>query len=274
MTSSLARSARSAPVPPARDRLGWFVAAALGFTWVLQLPAALVKVGVLPGPIERFVPLAALGGFGPCVAALWCARAEPGGVRALLARFAIWRVPLAGYALALGLFPAVYVLGVGVYALCGGDAHGIWFFTPENTQQRSALLLVPVIEEIGWRGYALPRLQRRYSPLVAAVLLGVVWSLYHALMLVLQDVHGVAYVLVLVEVAVGSLLFSWIYNRTRGSLLLAVIAHASVHLNNPMHALPDALPLAIQCASICACAALCLLDRSAWHDPQPEHPAA
>jgi membrane protease YdiL (CAAX protease family) len=268
-----ARMPNARTTPSARHSVLLFFIATLLFTWGLQLPAVLAKLGVLPGPVERFVPLAALGGFGPLVAALLCARVEPGGpgVRGLLRRYRIWRVGVAWYAIALGLLPALYVVGVAVYGVAGGDSAGLWFFPPENAQHVSAMFLMPMVEEIGWRGFALPRLQQRYTALQASLLLGVVWALWHVMMFILQDVPSETFTIALADIVVGSVFFSWIYNHTRGSLLLAVLAHAGVHLNNPAHALPNAIPLAIQTAVLIVFAGAVLwLDRGVWREPHVE----
>jgi hypothetical protein len=71
--------------------------------------------------------------------------------------------------------------------------------------------------------------------------------------------------LTLAFMASGTVVFSWIYLRTGGSLLLVVLANAGAYLNNPTTALPNTLPLALHTAGFCSCAlALLLFDRSAW----------
>ena len=253
---------------PAFDSSSAFCAGALLFTWGLQLPAVLAKFGVLAGPLERYVPLAALGGFGPLVAALVVARIEPGGpgIRGLFRRLTIWRVGAGWFAVALGLLPAVYVAAAALCRLAGIEVP--WFFPPETPQHIAALIVVPFVEEIGWRGFALPRLQQRYSALRASLILGVVWSAYHLLMFILQDFTASIFAIGLVSVFVGSLIFSWLYNHTRGSLLLAVLMHASAHLNNPTHAAPDVRPFVIQTAAVIVLAAVLLFaDRKVWLKP-------
>jgi membrane protease YdiL (CAAX protease family) len=248
-----------------------FLVAAVLFTWALQLPAVLAKVGVLDGPVERFVPIAALGGFGPFVAALFFARFEPGGpgIRGLFRRLLIWRVGAGWYAIALGLLPLIYVIGAALYRLA--DDEVAWFFPPENAQHVAALLVVPLVEEIGWRGFALPRLQQHYSATQASLIVGAAWSLYHVMMFVLQNVPATGFALGLGDVFVASILFSWIYNHTRGSLLLAVLAHAAAHLNNPAHAIPNMTPLAIQASALVILSGVLLaFDRKAWREPYVE----
>ena len=93
----------------------------------------------------------------------------------------------------------------------------------------------PLLEEIGWRGFALPRLQRRHGPLVAALVLGVLWALWHLPQFLVPTwaassggggVSGIA-LFVLVAVAF-SVVLSWVFNNTRGGLLIVVLVHTSI----------------------------------------------
>ena len=95
-------------------------------------------------------------------------------------------------------------------------------------------------EEPGWRGFALPRLQERFGPAVGSVLLGLVWGFWHLPVFLLvpnynsagRDPAGIAVTFLVVAVAgtIGqSLLLTWLYNHSRGSLLIAVLAHASLN---------------------------------------------
>jgi membrane protease YdiL (CAAX protease family) len=249
-----------------------FFAAALGFTWLLQLPALLAQRGILPGPAERFVLPAALGGFGPLLAAVLLSRIEGGGagVRALFRPLRTWRVGAGWYVVALGGFAMIHVGGRAVFSLLGGGDAGPWLYPPENAGQIAAMLVVPFAEEPGWRGFALPRLQRRHGALKASLLVGVGWALWHTVMFLLQGATPLTFAISMVNVAAGSVVFSWIYNHTRGSLLLAMLAHAGVHLNNPYHALPGHVtPFVVYTVAMCVAAgALVVGDPAAWRAPE------
>ena len=241
-----------------RPRSPWpFLASVLLLTWGLQLPAVLAQRGLIAGPFERFLPLAMLGTFGPLLVALGVGMREEG--------LAGWRVPFRGLRaggmrtgwalLALCGLPALHVAGTAVYALCGGDAGGRWFFPPHNAQQLTALLLVPWAEEPGWRGLALPRLQQRHGPIAASLLLGGVWAAWHTMMFLLQGVPPLSFALSWAMLAAGSVLATWLYNRTGGSLWSAVLFHMGAHLDNPFHALPaDQTPFTIYTLAVCAAA--------------------
>jgi uncharacterized protein len=248
-----------------------FFVAALGMTWALQLPALLAQQGILPGPVERYLLPAVLGGFGPLIAAVLAARIEAGGagMRDLLRRVRIWRMNPAWYLVALGLFAGIYLAGSAVYRLAGGDEAGRWLYLPEHPQHVAAMMIIPLGEEPGWRGFALPRLQARYGPLRASLVLGILWAAWHAVMFVLQEATPLVFVVAMANIVVGSLVFSWIFNRTRESLLLAILAHVGVHLNNPFRALPDNVtPFFVYTAAIAvAAAALVLIDRRAFRPP-------
>jgi membrane protease YdiL (CAAX protease family) len=235
-----------------------FFGLALGGTWLLQLPALLGARGILPGGVAPYMIPAALGGFGPLIAAIVAARSEgPGRVRALFATLRPQTGLVAWYLVALLAFPLIHVLGEAAYRLGAGVPAGAWLYPPDNPQRWSALLLMPLVEEPGWRGFAMPRLAERYGWLRASWLVGIAWAAWHALMFALQGFDAHAFALGMMMIAAGSVVFGWLFDRTRGSLLAAVIAHAGVHLDNPTHALPDQLKAyGVFAAAVCATAAV------------------
>jgi membrane protease YdiL (CAAX protease family) len=90
----------------------------------------------------------------------------------------------------------------------------------------------PLGEELGWRGFALPYLQKRHSPLEASVILGFFWALWHAPM-DLSHAFGVpglvGFVYRLIFTMPLTLLFTYFYNRTAGSVLVAILLHTSIN---------------------------------------------
>jgi membrane protease YdiL (CAAX protease family) len=84
-------------------------------------------------------------------------------------------------------------------------------------------------EEMGWRGYALPRLQGRLGPLTANLLLGVLWAFWHLPLWFVPGSFqaGSSFGLYVVSTVALSFLIGWVYNGTGGSLLLAILAHAA-----------------------------------------------
>jgi membrane protease YdiL (CAAX protease family) len=157
-----------------------------------------------------------------------------GALRKLLGRLLIWRVNPLWYLL-LVLGPAALVAGVvPLNALLGGPALslgmpllGIAVFLVFHIVPGSALG-----EEIGWRGYALPRLQTRMSALSASLIIGPIWALWH-LPLWLTGEPGrtpALYAGFVVSVIALSVILTWVYNSTGGSLLLVVLLHATYNL--------------------------------------------
>jgi membrane protease YdiL (CAAX protease family) len=87
-------------------------------------------------------------------------------------------------------------------------------------------------EEIGWRGYALPRLQARRSALTASVILGAVWGTYHLpLFLIGAETRPPSLFLpFLISTVISSIFYTWMYNGTGGSLFIVVLLHAAANL--------------------------------------------
>jgi uncharacterized protein len=213
-----------------------YFALAFAITWALQLPALLASRGVIPGTADRYMALVGLGAFGPMFAAMIAARVEGTGVRALFRPLGIWRVKPWWYLAALALPGAIFVVAAGAYNLLGHDEPLL--YPPNQPAFVAAAVVFPFGEEVGWRGFALPRLRDKYGPLAASAIIGVLWTLWHIPMLTLQGVSPVLYLVFVPFMVGGSVLFTWIYQHTRGSLLLAVLTHVGAHLNNPGHAMP------------------------------------
>jgi uncharacterized protein len=151
------------------------------------------------------------------------------GVFALLRKFMIWRVGLGWYVVALLLMPAMALTAIYLNVLFGAPAPTAAFFGSWSSMLLIfAIRLVnptdgPMQEELGWRGFALPRLQERYSALVANLILGVLVIVWH-LPLVFA---GKLPAFTLLATLSATILFGWIFNNTHGSVLLTLIAHAT-----------------------------------------------
>ena len=163
------------------------------------------------------------------------------GVKALLGRFLIWRFGL-GWWLAALLLPAVATLGaVLLSTLFGGRPIDTSQFQPWYTL--IPLLLMKVIqagvgEEFGWRGFALPRLQGRYNALVASIIVGIMHGLWHWPLYFIEPMtqyyEQVAWGFVpallidTVMVTLWSITYTWLYNNSKGSVLMAAFFHGVV----------------------------------------------
>jgi membrane protease YdiL (CAAX protease family) len=246
-----------------------FFAVAIAICWLGLLPVVLARLGVIPGPAERYVAGAPFAVFSPMLAAILAARLERGGpgVRAIFRPVRTWRVGVVWYLAALGLPGACLVAGAAVYKLLGGSGEVRLLFLPDNAQYIAAALIVPIGEEFGWRGFALPRLQKRFGALTASVILGVGWGVWHIPQFIMADILSPGTLAILVAFFVpGSILYTWVYNHTRGSMLIALLMHVGAHLNNAARSLPgNTTPIVIHAVSLVVVAcALVLVDRKAW----------
>lgn len=211
------------------------------------------------------MPWVVLGVFGPAAAAVCLTARDEGrsGLRRLFQRLLAFRVSMVWYLIAL-LLPGALLTAVCASLRAAGYQGSIWFLP--DASRLVAGLLISVAEEVGWRGYALPRLQKNYGPVAASGLIGILWTLWHIPMFL-----GVGLSLSLLPVMFlymvgGSLFFTWIYNRTGGSLALAVLAHFGAHLNNSHLALPhDVLPSVVHAVVYAALGMLAVtVDRKAF----------
>ena len=201
-------------------------------TWVVWVPRASgAPFGVL-GQAWTWIPaIAAL-----LAAALTGGR---GALRELGSRLVRWRVGWQWYVVVI-LGPALFSLAVaGVYTLFGGS----WAEAAPPAILAGPLLLLPLFlailtltdglgEELAWRGFALPRLLTRYNALLASVVLGVIWALWHLPLLWTEGgpMYQLPVWLLLLDLTAKAVLFTWVFLHTRGSVLIAMLFHGATNL--------------------------------------------
>ncbi len=209
--------------------LASFFVLTYGVSWILWIPLVVSGDG---SPSGLGLVLLLLGSLVPSTVAILLVAAIHGkaGVRKLLGRLLLWRVGV-GWWVAVVLLAALSVGAVGASVLLGGDSPDVTATIPGAV----FLLIFSIVpgsaggEEIGWRGFALPQLQAVRSALGASVVLGVAWGVWHLpLYLTGADFRPISLFAPWVAVAIAaSIIYTWIYNGTGGSLLLVVLFHAA-----------------------------------------------
>jgi hypothetical protein len=181
-----------------------------------------------------FLACALLGGLSPSLAAIvtsWVT-GRRGAVRELLRRLLLWRQTPATYVFAVCAVP-ISTLASTIIAL---GLFGNLVFPDPGLLAMAAIwpLAAAIGEELGWRGMLLPTLETRFGLLNAALLTGLVWGLWHlpADYIALKG-YGDLFVLAFlingpVVLTAHSIIMAWLWRKTRGSLLIAVLYHWSV----------------------------------------------
>lgn len=208
-----------------------FYILAFVISWSGMIPMAAYSWGLVSIQSPLF---AYLGAGGPTFAALIVALLVGGkrGLRELFAPLFRWRVGIAWYCVALFWSPVIILLAIGLGTLLSLPVpafanFGSWSILLPIFLGH-ALLGVP-LEEVGWRGFALPKLQTKYSALASSLIVGVLWGLWH-IPLFLQKGYPTpisSFPVWFVLLLGNAIVYTWIYNNTRGSLLLVILFHAA-----------------------------------------------
>jgi membrane protease YdiL (CAAX protease family) len=223
-----------------RYPLASFFTLAYAVSWLLWAPLWLPAFGVHWLPALPFQH--ALGALGPITAAFLLCAMEAGspGVGDLARRMFLWRGRLLWLLVALAAPYALLALAIaGTSLINGHDITVAGFGESREFPQFSALafLAYNIVsfgfgEEVGWRGFALPRLQVRHSALIATLLLTVGWALWHVPLFFYRpgytSMDAIGVVGWLFSLLTGSVLLTWLYNESRGSILVVAIFHATV----------------------------------------------
>jgi len=228
--------------------IGTFLLLTFATTWGLWALVIWASGGDhAPGPVPGLAiggPLFLVGVFAPglIAVALTAWAGGRGATLALLRRIVAWRVSLRFYAFALLLMPVVKLAVAGLYrALTGTWPH----FGETNAVVLAAATVLSTVgqagEEVGWRGYLLPRLTERVGLAGASIIVGVVWAVWHLPLFFARgtDTYHQSFLLYALQLTAYSIALAWLYWRTGGSLLLTMFMHAA--FNNMKDIVPSGL---------------------------------
>lgn len=249
------------------------------------LPWALVLLGLTAscalwlnlsgGSYRDFSPAILLIGYSPALVAILVALLGGGGARALLRQLLHWRAGLGWYAIALlGPF-ALALAATGFVVATGAASPAALVVLPTSAAFLGPLIAGSLGEELGWRGFAQPRLQSRIGPLVAALVIGALWTLWHLWPLLTPlgqaETSGVDIAQSIVRLVSTAVIYAWLYNR--GSLPVVLVAHAGHNL--AIETMPpevigtDAGALTVAALYLAAAIAVVVVDRQAWRRRVP-----
>ena len=225
-----------------------YFAIAFGFTWLIEIVWALSGIGLETTSGQALLILAASG---PTIAAI--------GLTYLtqdkMGRHDYWlriidrrRISTGWYLVIFLLAPALYGLSALLDVLSGGSG-ATWGKTVKQLTIIPSLLtifLTPFLEELGWRGYALDRLQSRWSALVSSLILTIFWALWHMPLSFIKGTYQYS-------LGIGSLgfwtfilgffpltlLFTWIFNNNNRSTLSAILFHCVINATSELFSLTE-----------------------------------
>lgn len=192
----------------------------------------------LTGSMKSLIPsgltgvFALLVGFGPFFSASIIIKVSGNSIRSWLRQIVTWRLKLRWYFVALGLpLLSFTIIGV-IYSLYKDTSY------LKGMEFEMLLFLIPLFfwntllgggqEELGWRGFALPKLQNKYGALKSSLILGFFHSIWHLPMIFIANSYqaNTSFILYTVSVTAGAVLYTWLYNST-GSVLIAMILHGA-----------------------------------------------
>lgn len=215
---------------------------ACGLSWLIQLPELFAMQGNYR-LTERYIVILAIASFGPSIAAIIVTGIIEGwaGVKSLLGRLFQWRVSGRVYLAVFFIFPLLFFIGYQLLGIKASDNETFLVFltlvvaAPINSIIAAVISGVgPLGEELGWRGFMLPRLLKRHGDFSSSVIIGLIWALWHLPVFLFPEWRGE------IPIALPILLYSFgtiaiavvmtkLYHWSRGSVLIAILFHGIVN---------------------------------------------
>lgn len=233
-----------------------FFILAIGLTWIFMIIDALGSQGILPFRLP--LPLMIVMGYMPTVAAVIVVGRTRGreGVRALFRKLLIWRVGLRWFLFAILGVAVIDILSILFYnrIVPSADLPVLSDRLPAVPPLQMILSLVPMYivitlvngEELAWRGFATPQLQARYNALVASLIMGVIWTVFHLPLFFTRTGSSQSdwpFASFLASTVAMTILYTWMLNHTRGSVLLAYLFHGAANTWSQVFSIDHVDPL-------------------------------
>jgi len=241
----------NSPVKP-KLRIVLFLTIAFVWSWVSWfIGLHFISSGVNDKTIKPFITFLFIGIYGPMLSAIATTWRFDGlaGVARLLKKLTIWKAPLIIYLVILFLPLIIPAISIGLYRLFYGsvgrfDVHAVALIP---IYLWAALRLGPLGEELGWRGFLLPELQRSFSPVKSSLIIGIVWTCWHIPLFfgpIGTAVSGAPVTIVSVLffyifVTCLACIYTWLVNRSHGSVLTALLIHLFINAGLVMLFFPD-----------------------------------
>jgi uncharacterized protein len=214
----------------------WFYILAFGISWLGMISAVLASRGIAPFYRPYFLFLSIFFAIGPALAAVIMSQVTHGkvGVGDLFKGLIRWRVGLVWYIVAV-FGPVVLITVAQVVTKLLGLT--VTITVPQINLSPYIIFgfvinfLGNTCEEIGWRGFALPHLQKRYNALISTLIVGLLWGLWHLPLLFLVGNWMSEFPLLwFISIVADAFMYTWIYNSTKGSILIVALLHGSLNI--------------------------------------------
>ena len=214
----------------------WFYILAFGLSWLGMVSAALGSHGIAPFDSPYVQLLTVFYAVGPALAAVIVTRTAEGktGVQNLLKGLTRWRVGLVWYIVVLLGALMLLITAQSITQLLGLSATVPTQpvnLSPYVVLRFTVNFFATTCEEIGWRGFALPRLQKRHSAFIATLIVGILWGFWHLpLVFLVGNPMAEFPVLWFFIIVTNAVIYTWIYNSTKGSILLVALFHGALNI--------------------------------------------
>jgi membrane protease YdiL (CAAX protease family) len=219
----------------------WFYVLAFAISWLGWAPMVAGSRGVSWAQHPAFQTFLILPAVGPALAAIIVQRVLVGktGANEWFRSLWRWRVGIGWWGIAITL-PALSLLADKVVTQILGLPVA-WESAGEN---KAALIIFAFViallsnpwEEVGWRGFALPRLQKRHTAVTSTLIVGILWALWHLPLFFWTDnpMSNYPFVIWSIGVVAEAFVYTWLYNSTRGSVLVVALYHVLCNTYGPL----------------------------------------
>lgn len=201
---------------------------------------------------QSFLTYFFIGVYGPSIGAMVISLIESRTTFSLLLKkFLNFRIPLKTLLLIVFLPIGFVMMGIGIYGIQGGEIGPIEF---KGIYSIPAILIAgiyagPLGEELGWRGFLLPELQKKFSPLKSSLIIGIIWFFWHLPLfwapvgtLVSGNFSITSIITYFVIINCLSIIITWLYNQSSNNLWVAIFFHLSINAGIALTVFPQLTP--------------------------------